>query len=371
VQRVDLTALARSLNIREVFDSLGVPYKARLDGTELMLACINPDHQDKSGDSLQMNARGDQWNGLWKCNPCGWKGNIYKYLTGATEQNFGQVIEYLKSHGTVELIDDEARVTRDREAALALPDQQAETPIPGMQISYTPFQYKTSWDMRLPHEAEMARRGISTAVAFNHRVGWAENFLYKPDPQRPVYARNAIVFPIYYQGVLVSYFLRCWNGVFFGDIGKLFPPGAVIGQVPYNLDGCQSPNPTVVTEGIIDAQVVESAVRMYSLEYDSSCAYSTGISPWHIDKYGKLPGALVLMPDRDGEAGVQLCEGLAPPLYHHKDVYIANIPWGKDPADCTPMEIKKALDEKQLWISYTTENRILYGKPYIFCPGAV
>ena len=367
--RVDLTKLARSLDVRRVLTDLGIPFKDRRDGTELMLRCINPDHDDASGDSLHMNARSDEYNGLWKCNPCGWRGNVYKYLVNASENSFSEIINFLKEYGTASYVGSNEAVILDRQQALESKSVHVEddAPLPYLPVPLIPFPYRGEWDNDHAAQLYLSSRRIHPIVAFNYGVGYNDSFPYKTDPKL-VTAKKSIVFPIYHGGQTVSYFLRRYPSeeTFWGDLKKLFPTSAVIAKTLYGIDQCVRGRPTVVVEGIIDALVVSSALLVSdNNEYNVVAAYSNNATKFHVDQLRNLECSVVVMPDRDGAPGTVLCESIGRPLYHERDIYIANIPWGKDPGDCSCDEIVHALANKEVWIEHTTKNTIFTGKPYV------
>jgi DNA primase len=56
---------------------------------------------------------------------------------------------------------------------------------------------------------------------------------------------------------------------------------------------------------------------------------------------------VVFVPDGD-DGGNHLIDSLAPHIEDIK-IYIAKIPWGKDPAICTEEEIESAIGSASLW----------------------
>ena len=366
-QRVDITSLLRSIDIKRVLNDLKIPYKQRLEGTELQIKCINPNHRDNSCDSLHMNARGDDYNGVFKCNPCGIKGSFIKFLQLATDNKTYEIIKYLSQYGNVIHISNIQAVLDDRNDAYELINSNEDNKKfedKEISIVYEKIKFDNNWDLNNEAEAYLAKRRIHPVVAFNHEIGWSKNFEFK----QGVFANNAIVFPIRFNGKIISYFLRCWNGNFFGDTAKLFPPGAPVGRCLYNIDNCYNGKPTIVVEGIIDALVVESSLLLYDLydKYNVCSSYSNSATDSHVKQLSQISGDIILLPDRDSDAGVVLCERIAMKLFHSKNVFIANVPCGKDPGDCSPPEVIDAINSKEVWSVHTNKNKILYGTKYLF-----
>lgn len=360
--KIDLQLLQRTIDVKLVLEKLGIPFKKRLEGLEIMLRCVNPGHEDKSGDSLHMNARGDEWNGRFNCNPCGMKGDFIKYLQLSTTNSFVEIINYLKNFGKVSSLTTIDEIIRDRESIFENQSIDAQEEFEEIQINYQKFPLYRSWDESHPALKYMADRRIHPSIAFNHEVGWSGSFEYKPG----IFARNAIVFPIRKSGKLVSYFLRCFTGCFFGDIKKLFPVNAPVGKTLYNIDSCDSKNPTIVVEGIIDAHVVLSSLLLYGVKINVVSAYSNNATEHHIRQLEKIGSDIIVMPDRDGEPGAVLPDRIGKALVHKRKVYIANIPWGKDPGDCTPVDIMSAIEKKELWCEHIARNQFETGRPYSF-----
>ena len=98
--------------------------------------------------------------------------------------------------------------------------------------------------------------------------------------------------------------------------------------------------------------------------YDVVAAYSNNPTQHHIDQLRELGCPVIVMPDRDGEPGTVLCDVVGDNLYHSNEVMIANVPPGKDPADCEVSEIISAIRGRDNWIAHVTRNQIMTGKRY-------
>jgi len=361
-QKVDIELLLKTVDVKKVLDNLGVKYKARRNDTELMIKCVNPNHQDKSGDSLQMNARNDDYNGVYKCNPCGIKGNFIKFLLLATKNSFKEIVEYLGNFGTLNYrlqIDD---VTRDRESAIAISEEKTNEELPEIKIQYTRCKLQDSWDESNPAQCYLKKRNIDPYVAFSHEIGWADFFEFMPGR----HVKDCIVFPIRYKGRLVSYFLRSYSGPFYHKVHKLFPPKSPVWKFPYNIDQCKDEKPIIVVEGIIDCLVVKSALLKSGLDFNVIAAYSNNPTKSHIQILRESGKQIICLPDRDSSAGVVLCDTILEGLIHTNQIEIALLPWGYDPGDCSYDTIRQSLISRTKLIDYITLNRINYGSNYLF-----
>jgi len=381
---VDVEKLLQTLDVRAFLEHNQIHFSQRRGGTELMLRCVNPKHEDKSGDSLHMNARGDRWNGCFKCSPCGFKGSFLTFLRNATESTLDEIFESLKKFGTYETISATDAVVRDRENALKIKDNALvdDFQFPPVQFAYAPFEFCSTWNEKIDAEKYMMSRNIMKEVAFSMEIGWNNPFKVSEhiDKESGIlkehYVPNAIVCPARFNGKIASFFLRCYDGIFFVNskgkqISKLLPPDSPVGRFPYNIDSCDRNHPTIVVEGVMDALVTMSALTRAKIEMNVIACWSNSPTSFHIDLMREKCGEeIIFLPDRDSLAGAQLCEiianGYSPNvgLFHEKQLSIALIPWGKDPGSCAYDEIIAAISGRKNWHEYTSKNRLTYGKSY-------
>lgn len=355
-KKIDIVQLQRNLDVKKCLSSLNINFDDRRGGGELILKCVNPSHNDKN-PSLQMNARGDEYNGVWTCNPCGWRGSFIKFVMYVTGWTFKQSLDFLTANtNEILYIDDSASIIKDREEALFIESNKRFefTPSP-ISFEYIPFENKDDWDPLNPFEAYMINRRVSPQVAYELEVGYSNYFQYGK-----MNMISCIVVPVRYKGICCSFLLRSTF-----DKAKLYPPDAPNKYFFYNFDFINYDWPTIIVEGFFDVAVIKTAIFFLGLQYNVIASWSNNPTEYHIELLKTLPGEKIVMPDRDGIGGKILVDKIAEPLCHEHHISIANIPLGKDPGQCTFYEIDEALKNREIWIDHVNKNMFKIGKRYI------
>lgn len=353
-KRIDLDALQKDLNVPELLKSVGIEYRSRREGTELVLRCINPEHKDAT-PSLHMNARNDEYNGVWVCKPCGARGNVFTILQKTFSIEFKQALSIILgcvgSYTTYESFD---RSINDRLEALSFSNSEEIYEPVDIDFSYNKFKYQLKWNDN-KYEQYLRNRRISPEIAYEYGIGWSNYFTYKS-----LVVPDTIVSPVYFKRKLCSFFLRSVSsGV------KLYPPNAPNRYFLHNIDNVIPGRPTIVQEGLYDNYVTATACHFSKREYNIVAAWSNNPTPEHIEQLRNIDGELILMPDRDSEYGMRMCDIIGDALVHEKELSLALIPLGNDPGSCTYFDIINSLDTRESWSDHVSKNMLIHGQRYV------
>ena len=356
--RVDLDELQKKVDVKAVLNSLNVEYTTRREGTEIVTHCTNPDHNDES-PSLHMNARNDQYNGVFVCKPCGHKGNIFTFVKDILKVDFGPALGHIiKVMGGEVSLENGDETMRDRiealQASIAESNDYEPHPIELYGVDFFPNQ--RVWRRDHIGDQYLAKRGVHPQIAYDLGLGYSEFFTF--DGMKVPYA---IIIPVFYKGILCTWMSR---SVYTKD--KLYQKNAPTRSFTYNIDSVIPDLPTIVVEGCFDVYSVLTALFIAGIEMNVVGVWSNNPTPEHIEMLKAIGGELILMPDRDSKYGMRMCDLIGDALVHECELSLALVPDGNDPGESTYFDIVQAVNERQSWSAHISKNLLLHGERYTF-----
>jgi len=326
---IDTDLLVSNAEVGVVLDQLGIDWERRRSGknNELYFACPTGNHPDDPHKKRCSIAEDGSHKGVFNCWACDFKGNLIQFVRAMHGFDFWQAVEYLEGKfGSATVAGTEALQLKLKRSK---PQRTGPRELPVMQL---PTDYRTlTGDARRWLQQE---RHICNDAIDKYEIGLSTSSKFGP----------MVTIPVYFEGVLRSVFTAQPQS----GGAKRYPKGSPQGEILYNYDRCVDTGEYIMVESILDA------IKVWSLTGKESMACFTNmISSRQLELLRPFEHHGV-MPDMDGRRGWDLVDRMVPKT--GKGTWIYLVPHGKDPGDCSPLELRSSVQWRRRYCDYESDH---------------
>lgn len=331
----DLAAMMANANVEQILTLLNVAHthKRSVRGYEFYFKCLNPFHKD-SNPSCSIAADG-KYNGLYNCWSCHDSGNIYQLIKTVRGCSWMQAVEWLaKVVGAVGIDGSEALSYRLNQLKPKPPDSVVSNGEIKLRLPATYTVCGLGSPYTVVAERYLQARGISKLTSSAFACGAADH---------PLIGYSLLI-PINMDGKLVNmFYCEPKRG---GE--KRYLKGISTNPILFNYDNALKTRACIIVESILDV------LQMHTLGYENgiSC-FSNKLSKEHIKLLKKFD-QITVFPDLDNQQGWKLVDQIV--MYFGKSINLALPPIGKDPGDCTAIEMTVALQNLIKYASWEVDQ---------------
>lgn len=342
---IDVEILLQKADVGAVLHKLGIDWEKRSSkrGHELYFACPTGNHQDDPNEKRASVADSGKFKGHFNCWACNFHGNLIHLIRFMRQCKFMSALRFLEDdYGSAEVAGLDALKFRLR---MAKPAGEVKVDLPEFNLpdDYLPIMQDHS---EAAHEARRwlaSERHISQDAMFRFRIGFSRSGVL-PDTKGSL--GPSVVVPVMFKGKLRSVFMaQPFKG---GD--KRYPKNSPQGQILFNYDSCLEKKRYIMVESILDV------IKGWSVTgRDYMACFTNMISDEQRDLLRPFDEHGV-MPDLDGKRGWDLVDRMVP--YTGKQLWLYFPPIGKDPGDCTPQELRSAIQWRKRYCDYESKQRL-------------
>lgn len=309
-------AIKRS-NIFELLETLGVKYKQQGGYGDLWLKCFLSAHRGGARPSLHIMANPiHQYFGFWKCFGCGASGSVIEFVKIIRDTTFTDALSIVEAHQRSEIDEEDVNWICIK-------------PAPKMPIFVNVPEVESEWNKE--YLEYLYNRGINWWQIQKHHIGYCDTGKYS----------NRVIIPVTLGKEFCTFIARSiLNLDEHPNVQRVTSArGGLVGL--FGSTYADTSMPAIVSEGWADKLAIERVgyKNTYALQRNELHARQAA--------YLKRFPYTIYVPDGD-DGGNHLIDSLAPYIDDMK-IYIAKIPWGKDPAECTESELETAIGNAEEW----------------------
>lgn len=342
---IDVEIILQKADVGAVLHKLGIDWEKRASkrGHELYFACPTGNHSDDPNEKRISVAESGKYKGHFNCWACDFKGNLIHLIRFMRKCKFKAALDFLQEdYGSAEVAGLDALKFRLRMAKPAGEEAQEgvefelpEDYMPIMQDHSDAAYQARQWLHRSRH--------ISQDAMFRFQIGFSHTGEL---PGTKGALGPSVVVPVMFKGKRRSVFMaQPFQG---GD--KRYPKNSPQGQILFNYDECLKRKRYIMVESILDV------IKAWSVTgRDYMACFTNMISDEQRDLLRPFEEHGV-MPDLDGKRGWDLVDRMVP--YTGKNLWLYFPPIGKDPGDCTPKELRSAVQWRRRYCQYETQQRL-------------
>jgi len=310
----------KNADVRKILTDLQIPFKERRCG-DIWFECLYGKHEHTFNSTHIEANRTKAKCGLWKCFGCDINGDILDLILKGSNLEFSEALLWL-----------EARQI-DPMAEFVSP---LDKPIRNIKLPPKFESPDTIDDWDTDYLNYLQGRGITWYQIKHFGIGYCDRGKY----------RNRVIIPVY-----LKHQLRTWIGRNITSKGSRITSCSnglvgIFGSQHMNPDN----GPAIIVEGWADA------LHLDRLGYANvGSAQTNKLIDDQMDFLEQFT-TIIVMPDGD-EGGDNFVNSLTPYL-HRSRFFIAMIPRGKDPDNCTPEEIRFSMNNIDRWAPVVRRREI-------------
>lgn len=334
---IDVEIILRNTDMALAISNLGLVFerKKNKNGSELYFSCPTDNHRDDPEKKRCSIAEGGKYQGRFNCWACDFKGNLIHLIRHIRSCSFNEAIEFVS---TISNVDASLAGTDGLKFALKMSkpiDENKEIELPTFDLP-SDFKLLTKINSR---EAENARKWL------NHERNITCEFMDKFQVGASVHPALgfSVVIPVIFLDRIHSIFwCQPWKGGL-----KRYPKNSPQGEILFNFDNAIRSDCPVMMESILDVIKFECVTGQVGV----SC-FTNMISSRQLDLIKNF-NACGVMPDLDGERGWDLVVRMLPVVGDDMMIYFC--PVGKDPGDCSDLELFSAIQNRMRYCDYSSQ----------------
>ena len=302
----------RNVDVEAVVKKLGIEYVKKEE--ELYAKCPNPGHSDRS-PSWHINTGGGLQHGLFYCWSCGWKGNIFKLVMTVKKCSFPAALRFVNDcRAELNIIDYEVK---EEDYEINLWSRE-----PGeIGLVWKDKPIKTRPIIRDGGESKAYKYLLDRKIGGRYILQFGMLDWIK---------KQRIIVPIRRNSKMISWVARSYAG---SKTKTLAPQGAPKRWEIFNYDGLDMSIDTIsVIEGWADA------IRLMQAKRPNPAALcGSKVSEYQAEFISKFKRIEVW---KEGDkAGDELAEQVAGWFGRNREIFIYEMPRGKDPGDFSPQAL--------------------------------
>ena len=341
---IDVEILLQKADVGAVLNKLGIDFERKhaKRGIELYFTCPTGNHPDDSNNKRCSVAESGKFKGHHNCWACDFRGNLIHLVRFIRKCSFKDALDFLgEDYGSAEVAGIEGLNFRLR---MSKPKIIVAKEMPTFELpeDYVPIhQDQTS----LGHAARtwlQEERHISLEAMEQFEVGVSKKGEL---PGTKGAIGPSVVVPVKFKRKIHSVFMaQPFKG---GQ--KRYPKNSPQGEIFFNYDACLSNHEYIMVESLLDVITIKSVTGKNAMACFTNMISDSQralLRNFHI--HG-------VMPDLDGHRGWDLVDRMVP--HTGKSLWLYFPPIGKDPGDCTPLELVSAIQWRKRYCDYETAQK--------------
>jgi len=341
---IDVEILLQKADVGAVLNKLGIDFerKQAKRGIELYFSCPTNNHKEDSSNKRCSVAESGKYKGHHNCWACDFRGNLIHLIRFIRKCNFKEALDFLESdYGSAEVAGIDGLKFRLRMNKPAI-EIKKELPVFELPDDYVPIHQDQTSLGRASRAWLQTERHISLEAMELFEIGTSKSGELQGTKS---IIGPSIVVPVIFKQKRHSVFMA---QPFKGGL-KRYPKNSPQGEILFNYDACIEISEYIMVESLLDV------IKIWSVTGKQSMACFTNMISDEQRSLLKPFNTHGVMPDLDGHRGWDLVDRMVPMI--GKSLWLYFPPIGKDPGDCTPEELHRAIESRTMYCDYEISQK--------------